>query len=308
MSESINREATLEDDEPAVFEQLLQFAYLGLCGIFDGVVSNPARSSVAQRTTNKALAANKALTAPSFFRCSHCGQSDFWQANFYPYCGSAHYDRRQETGVNHCAVRDCQNTYQHIQNSSPLCSSHDSEAFRRCFPDPTLLSSKNTLETQKSKQTITGASFLNLEYGAAGLTHEALSNLLNQHVGNEAAPPSTTANLLQHAKVYIIAHKYMVKDLQDISLHKLHRSLAGFKPEDKMIDEMIDLVLLVYAQTPDGGDILHGTNNKLRELVMLYVADQSRQLMAYESFRAMIAAGGAHTADFFALKYARGEY
>ena len=124
---------------------------------------------------------------------------------------------------------------------------------------------------------------------------------MSEHIDRHLRKDTQSSDLLQHAKLYVLATKYMVNDLPEISLHKLHRNIVKFKVEDESIDNIIDLVLYTYTNTSDEGDILKGTADKLRDLVMAYVTWKQKELTEYEALRQMLGAGGAHTVDYIAL-------
>ena len=81
----------------------------------------------------------------------------------------------------------------------------------------------------------------------------------------------------------------MVKDLAEICLHKLHRSLAVLANDNNSIEQLIDLVLYTYANTSDEGNVLQGTADELRELVTAYIADR------YEKLQLMLSASVPQT-------------
>lgn len=96
---------------------------------------------------------------------------------------------------------------------------------------------------------------------------------------------------------------YMVRDLPEITLHKLHRSLVSFKISETTVNDVIDLVLFTYENTEDTGDIILGTADKLRDLVMAYVRSQASKLTKYDEFSRVMGAAGPYTVDFFKLAY-----
>lgn len=97
----------------------------------------------------------------------------------------------------------------------------------------------------------------------------------------------------------------MVSDLPEICLHKLHALLKVFKINDISINKLTELVLYVYGNTSDKGNILDGTGDPMRDLVIQYIADRARDILRYENFRqqAILGAGGAPSADLMAVTY-----
>lgn len=281
MEESIAKQAEFSDIESTVFEQLVKFAYLGLCGIGDGVIGG-----MTQRF-------------PDGFRCRGCGAHCTNDTAAFPHCSSSCLKRTKnakkrgyydDTTYSYCVHPSCSEQFAPVGSNQFLCDNHTS------------LASINSTGQQHDISGTSSTIFKSLEYPAAGLTHGNFSERLNQH---KTGSVEQSVTLDFHTKVYILANKYLVNDLQAITLHKLHRHLANFQIEDEAIDEVIDLVLLTYTNTQDGGDILQQTNDKLRYLVMVYVTAEASALLKYENFRSMLGAGGAHTSDFMALKYAQ---
>lgn len=284
MEESIQGQAELNDVEPVIFEQLVKFAYLGLCGIADGVVGQVFLA--------------KQPKSPAAYACHWCGTHTS-DAVSYPFCGGicrASYEERHrwKSYYVYCVKHGCNKSWTDGGTERLFCDTHGSLSAKF----PAIDTKGYPLASAKESRPV----FEALTYGTGGLTHDELSERLNQHKKGEE---KQSVALDFHAKLYILANKYLVKDLEGIALHKLHRHLAVFEIEDETIDEVIDLVLLAYSNTEDGGNILTGTNDKLRQLVMAYVATMSKALLKYESFRVMLGAGGAHTSDFMALKYAQ---
>lgn len=176
-----------------------------------------------------------------------------------------------------------------------ICEYHITNGEGKKYP-------KYDIEQEESQANRQGTGFCARRYGCPdlSLSHE----LLDEHIDRHLTTDSQGSGLFEYAKLYVLADKYMVKNLQAITLHKLHRNLAAYKIHDEAIDEVIDLVLYTYTNTSEGGNILDGTADKLRDLVIAYVVDRASDLLKYESFRAMLAAGGAQTADFMALTFA----
>ena len=309
MKEATEKEATLEHVDPQVFTQLVKFAYIGMCGISAGLSGSSA--SIRQ-------------LIPSKFRCSQCGTVVSSLNSFYPFCtttcrssrtGSLDTLRRytnRHYSV-YCVNETCDEQWLlTTDNEDLLCDTHALD--RRL----TRMHPKVGFEGQVidwAGASAARSAFEFLDYGTSDLTHDQLSDHIERHLSTMSMEQDDQYSLSDHAKLYVLAHEYMVEDLQHIALHKLHRSLVSFcvfdddynVVYDDLIDEIIDLVLYTYSKTSDEGDILSGTADKLRSLVMAYVADQKEVLTGYKSFRAMLGAGGSQTVDFIALTCAKGK-
>ncbi|KAK5949686.1 hypothetical protein OHC33_009283 [Knufia fluminis] len=294
MEESINKEASLSNVEPEVFGQLLQSAYRGLCGVSEGVNGQPVRAD-----------------PPAQFTCHRCDSSvnNGDTTEYYPFCThscSASYKqcaRNASTGSHtytvFCAVYNC-GTSMTLRNATPpdwICMDcFNYPSHRKEYPK-----NEAALGGAITSAIASGPQFRARLYGCRGLTHREFSD----HIESHRSGCGKASDLVEQAKVYIFANQYMIADLEDVALHKMHRNLNAFNLNADTIDDLIDLHLLTYADTSDDGDILKGTSDRLRDLVMGYIADRASDLSKYETFRAMLGAGGPQTADFIALTFAK---
>ena len=291
MEESIKGEAHLSDVEPEVFGQLLQFAYKGMCGVSDGITGTFVR-----------------LNPPSQFHCHRCGFSfpKGCKPTEYPFCSpscNTSYKQAVESSragftksMVFCVVFNCPTKMRLNPGSTPgwLCAECSQNSNLDHYP-------RDEAQFVRTPGTCSGVEFRARLYGCKSLAYEDLSDHIERHRSSE----TDACSLIQHAKLYVVAKKYMIEDLQDIALHKLHRTLAASELDGSMIDEVVDLMLYTYANTSDEGDILDGTADRLRELVMAYVVDRAKILMRFGGFRTVLAAGGAQTADFMALAFSQ---
>lgn len=226
--------------------------------------------------------------------------------NFYPFCNKGCKNTYGQRSTNlrqaifnytaYCVVRACTAQWSLDGSGRLLCSTHLPKNVEQYGS----MNSKNEAELPKKQDSRCSDEFTDESYGTKTKHHDELSN----HISSHLARPAPTMPLDTHAKLYVLANKYLIDELQYISLHKLHRALCVFEIEDESIDDVIDLVLYTYSNTSDTGDILKSTADMCRELVIKYVVDRVKQLMRYESFRGMLAAGGSQTADFMALMFA----
>lgn len=294
MEESLNKKAFIRDHEPETFAAFVKFAYLGLCGMADDY-SDAGSTSPLTVPLNGALKVGR-------YRCAYCAQSiNASGHNYYPFCSTCS-PYRTRAGYNlSCVVEGCStNGVNPVASKELLCPTHKGTPIGNQYP---LLREPSDPYTYPP-----GASALaKRKYSCKGLSHEELSDHLQRHRPKLHNAGQTDEDveplLLPHAKLYALAHKYMVKDLQDICLHKLHRALTTYKVKDGSIDEVIDLVSYTYVHTSEEGDILKGNADRLRDLVMAFVKDKTKELMKYEGFRFMLGAGGPQTADFFAITF-----
>lgn len=281
MEESIKGEAVLTDVEPQVFEQLVKFAYFGLCGMSDGVVAKAIENvfQVERYSCHNCSATSRSNYPFCFTNCREKYEAKVAEWRRRPYD-----DRRQF--LVYCVVPDCTTRFDKPSEDQLLCSSHDREDYRAKY-----------VKIGAQNQCL--PNFRALNYAVGGLSHENITILLESHKD----APSCDLHLIHHAKLYVAASRYLVQDLPNISLHKLQRHLANLQLDDNTVGDVLDLMTFTYSHTEKGGDILIQKTDKLRELVMKYIVDQSEKFMMFPGFRAVLSAGGEHTADFIALKF-----
>lgn len=282
MEESTKKEATLKSTKPQVFAQLVKFAYMGLCGIADSVAKLPL------------------FNIPKDFQCHRCRQ--YGSALMYPFCSETCREElvsMMEYGdpefVFWCVARGCSRTLTYRTYVDLTCSNHDHELY------PTV--SRDFQPISETPESACRLSFVDRQYACESMSYTVLKEHIQAHL-IEASP---MCPLVQHAELYVCAQEYMVRDLREICLHKLHHNLVWFEIDDESVEEIVDLVIYIYENTADEGNVLDGTADKLRDLVMAFVVDQARLLTKYDSFSQMIGAGGAHTTDFFKLTYQQKE-
>lgn len=219
IEESIKGEAMLPGVEPEIFEQLFKFAYLGLCGMSDGLVGSPASSP----------ANSPANSPPSKFSCHKCGtpRGSSKSSKFHPFCQQMCRETYEDSpnqikqlGWNSvsytasCVGWRYDSTIPMTQDSTPvLCPAHDNARNHSIYPEVAAGMSKVD-------------KFLSLRYGAVGLSHTDLNKLLETHEGVQFGSPRLT----HYAKLYALTSQYLVTNLRYICLHKLHRHLANFVP------------------------------------------------------------------------------
>lgn len=295
MEESLSGKAYIKDLEPETFAGFAKFAYLGICGVSSEI------SGSSKQTDGK---------QPEFdwYRCRNCGSAvQVSTGEHYPFCSencSVNRNRWGQKGQNgYCIVYGCRTGYTNISEEDLLCASHiGTEEGQKyvAFKAGHLAKSNNVAKFDP------GTEFCNRKYGCKNLTHNELGDHLQFHQSKgKSSSKSAEAPLLRHAKLYVLAHTYMVNDLQDICLHQLHRSLVELDLNDASIEEVIDLVSYTYDNTSEGGDILLGTADRMRQLVISFVKDRSKLLMKSEGMRYLLAGGGPQTADFFALTWGK---
>ena len=103
--------------------------------------------------------------------------------------------------------------------------------------------------------------------------------------------PQNTAALLYHAKLCVLANRYMVDSLQHLCLEKLLFSLTNLEIKPQKIDNVLNLVEYVYLEEGVQGI------PELREIVLLFTTAKLNVLRQDPRFRCMLEAIGTLGAD-----------
>jgi hypothetical protein len=131
--------------------------------------------------------------------------------------------------------------------------------------------------------------FRNRSYPVANASHTNVRNFLNAKI-----PADEVANnLLIHARVFAFADKWLISDLKELALHKLHRDICEYHIMEDEGAELVKLLEYCFATASSGGDVdnehelerNNGDFPELKELVVAYAACRSEQLLRYTQFR-----------------------
>lgn len=176
-------EAHLPDLEPAVFEDMTKFSYMGLRGIADGISGDLTESK-----------------GPTQYRCNACCGTVYTGSNLdaskYPFCGSKceqafstkYQDLLKKNGdsIVYCVVHGCGLVFGLTKNKQHLCSGHQTHSYQTKYPKPEF-----ALMDENSGSYLPGRWFTAFRYGAEGLSHKQVSQLLDQYKPR----PSSTCNV-----------------------------------------------------------------------------------------------------------------
>lgn len=302
MDESVRKVAIFPSVDADAFGMLVMYAYKGLCGISDAYP--------------RALT----MSLPTSFRCHKCSDSvpeAHENSQQYPFCSGwcrtsylSHFRHATMVSFNHKRYSHIYTLYC-VADGTPIPLGCNSGHDLLCSPCTELGRGKYYPPYQNNLNRINVAvskcspEFSARRYGCTNTSHEELQEQIRRHLPKDSNKSLDGDPLLLHARLYNLAKQYMVPDLPEICLHKLHALLKVFKINEKSINKLIELVLFVYSNTPGGGNILHGSGDPMRDLVIRYVADRARDIMKYENFRqqAILGAGGAPGADLMAVTY-----
>lgn len=104
-----------------------------------------------------------------------------------------------------------------------------------------------------------------------------------------------TPVFLGHARLYLLAHKYMIYPLCDLALSKMAQTLDIFTLYRQSVPAVLELVRFVYAET---GRFAFATG-RLRTLITSYMVSALGQLGDDTTFEALLEDGGDFVSDFW---------
>lgn len=105
--------------------------------------------------------------------------------------------------------------------------------------------------------------------------------------------------LLYHAALYILADKWGVDALKQLTLHKLHQALIALRLDMSNFQDLVDLTLSVYM-----GECTYESENgidKLRELICLYIVANGKLTSEHSAFAALLKEEGALASDLWKI-------
>ena len=132
---------------------------------------------------------------------------------------------------------------------------------------------------------------------------EALSYPYNEAKANLGPRPNPnplecyTSIFLCHASLYSLADKYQIKQLKQLSLTKLHRTLDKYTVHAQRRDDILELINYAYDNDNTADQDLEKID-PLRDLVVRYAVCISRDLLGHKGFQELLQAGGQFARDF----------
>lgn len=106
-----------------------------------------------------------------------------------------------------------------------------------------------------------------------------------------------TPVLLAHARLYTFAESNLIDSLDGLALHKIQRTLMDFHLYHARITDIIDLARYAYAHNQDRKD--DGTVDRLRQLVVDYIACEIDIIGNSKEWDELIEDGGEFVVDFW---------
>lgn len=285
MKESLDKRATIDDVEPIIFSLLVQFAYLKWSS-GSSVIGNSTSGTPKKRLDNSWADALQYLSPQraTAYRCHWCKINNHMSQGQFPFCNDicrAHHLRNCNPVPNVGACVVCGTTWLLDSSGRLFCNKHLDKQTTDKYPMPKFTVFGSTTST------------------ARPTWKEPMEPMPRPENRNVLAEYTT----LQCAKLYVLANRYLVTELADICLRQVRQNLVSFEINATSISEVMELVGYTYENTSQEGDVLNGTADKLRSLVLSYVVDNARHLMVYDVFATFMAEGGGHTADLLRTMY-----
>lgn len=116
---------------------------------------------------------------------------------------------------------------------------------------------------------------------------------------------------LGHAKLYLLADKYLIEGLKNLVLYKLRSTLQMFELYECRVVDIVELVRFSYTSeyTSDRSD--DGELDELRRLVVEYVVINRSKIDSSKVFEELLEEGGQFVVDYYRLikeQYMDAEY
>ncbi|KAI0206039.1 hypothetical protein F4808DRAFT_408689 [Astrocystis sublimbata] len=112
-----------------------------------------------------------------------------------------------------------------------------------------------------------------------------------------AKAPSFTDGILSHARVYVFADCYLVRDLAKLSLKRLHEALETVPKGKEFGGAIAQLADYTFANTVAG----EGHQDPLREQLCLYIADNIQTIWPSSDFQSLLEGCGELSKDIIKL-------
>ena len=124
-------------------------------------------------------------------------------------------------------------------------------------------------------------------FGALNLDPDKPRQRLYSHLLSDEPSAAVT----QHAKLYVMADRYLLRPLKDLTLYKLHRDLLVYTIDSNNdAEEIAKLLRLSYDGTPEVSE--------LRDLVVTFAAARAERLVKRDAFKSFLEDGGEAVVDF----------
>ena len=120
-------------------------------------------------------------------------------------------------------------------------------------------------------------------------------------VSNSSSNQDFTSVFLAHARLYVLADRYLMLPLKSLALHKLHRTLLNFKMYASRIGDIVELARYAYSSGHTCERSEHGAIDELREIVVEYIIREIEVIGGSKGLLALVEEGGPFVTDFWGL-------
>jgi hypothetical protein len=244
--------------EPETFTNFCQYAYTGA---YD--VQGQACSAGKAKNIVRSISSDEGRDFPfCSISCRNSCEAGIYSNCIIPGCSNRTI-RQVYNGLDRVVCRSCRET--------KACTEVSEKGFKYISSSPL---------------------FRDLWLDVGTIRHTAVQDLLLNSSPNDIP----VDNLVAHAKLWEFAEMYMVRDLKQLCLHKLHRDLAAFEITAQNVEQLITLYTFVY-QSDTCGKESSDSPTTLRTLMASYSIHQAKKLLEFEDFLRLLREGGDLTVD-----------
>ena len=286
MKESQEKVAYLPEEEPEIFQYFLDWGLFGAYRVLQTGVKGRGEYSVNDMCQVEELPPFKTAGAPgnlTHFYCKTCREYRCMPVEVMSrwWCNACQLASRSPGECPKCKnYRELDSTFI-TKCESDGCPG---EAF-----DENKLKRSLTVTSRRQSfwQSLWQQFDLRDRYGVGPYTHAEVQDLIAR--AHHQVPKSW--NFVAHAKVFVFAEKWLIKDLQELAVHLLHRDLTPCYQVGLCDPQnVIDLITYIYEngeQDPGCNDV-----SPLKELALEYVTINAIHLLRCEEFCDLLSEGG----------------
>ncbi|ODM16440.1 hypothetical protein SI65_07947 [Aspergillus cristatus] len=177
--------------------------------------------------------------------------------------------------------------------TTPICTANDSE---KTYPeDKKVIRSRFSWIPYLNRRAMTSTNPRSPDFNDNNMRHAQLCisyylTVSFRELNFDAcrcASKTSTPDIIFHARLYVLATRFLVESLREQSLASLHRDLEQLIDKTSDIGLIIDLLHVTYSLT---GKSEPGGGSALRELVSHYAASKAPELSKHAMFRELLEA------------------
>ncbi|KAF8856800.1 hypothetical protein BDZ45DRAFT_745119 [Acephala macrosclerotiorum] len=127
-------------------------------------------------------------------------------------------------------------------------------------------------------------------------TRSIFANTCEHAMGDRKSEKSV---FLVHASLYVLADKWGIDGLKQLTLSKLHRALAAFYVDVSSVHDLVELVRYVYSDEHTL-ELEHGTD-QLRGMICHYIAANGGATAEHAAFTDLLKEEGALASDVWKI-------